>query len=97
MTDLERRMSPGRRVTPSADERFFSNCPKYNRYELTEDQIKQIVEKVMVETKREMSVEFTEFAMDAVKKALTLILVGIGIIIIGAISYFNELGNKFIH
>jgi len=97
MTDLERRANPGRRVTPSADERFFSNCPRYNRYELTEEQIKQIVEKVMTETKRQASVEFTEFAMDAVKKAITAILIGLGIIILGAISYFHDISQKILH
>ena len=93
----DRRKTPGRRKIPEYDTRFFSQCPKFERYELTQEQIGDIVRKVMDETKREVSEQFTELAIDTAKGSLKMILIAIGMIILGSLAYLHDLGAKMFH
>lgn len=82
----------GRRSNDRVD---FAQCPRYDRYELTQEQIKMLAKEVYAEAKKEATLEVGEYVISSGKSILKVVFLIIGAAGIAVAAWMHNVGIKF--
>jgi len=89
---IDRREAKSRRSDDLTD---FTQCPRYHRYDLTEDQIVEIARKAIEIAKKDAATEVGEYVIDIGKSFATKLFFIIGALVLAFLTWASRHGIHF--